>query len=129
MYCFSVKPEKLMTCSLVVSYCVRIVHLLYQATINALKSHVGANPSLGAEINEALMFRVHVTLLELKSLASKHQNSNMLTKFALARKTQSLLIEATQCFADATSKLQLNIAVAQYGVSLRIDEGVSVLLR
>jgi hypothetical protein len=72
---------------------------------------------------------VDVLLNELKSLASKHKNSNMLTKFALSRKTQSLLNEATQCFTEATSKLQLNIAVSQYGVNLRIDENISVLVR
>jgi hypothetical protein len=80
-------------------------------------------------MNEALLDNVDTALLELKSLAVKHQNSKMLTKFALSRKTQSLLNEATQCFADATSKLQLNIAVSQYGVNLRIDENISVLVR
>jgi hypothetical protein len=75
------------------------------------------------------MDKVEAILTELELLATKHQNSNMLTKFALSRKTQTLLDEVTQCFTEATSKVQLNLAVSQYGVNLRIDENVSVLVR
>jgi hypothetical protein len=75
------------------------------------------------------MKKVEATLTELRSLARKHQKSNTLLQLALARKTQSLLDEATKCFNEATSKLQLNLAVSQYGVNLRIDENVSLLLR
>jgi hypothetical protein len=75
------------------------------------------------------MDKANSTLTELKSLAVKHQKSNIFTQFALARKTQSLLDEATKCFTEATSKLHLNIAVSQYGINLHIDEGVSLLVR
>jgi hypothetical protein len=94
-----------------------------------LERQLVAHPESGADINVSLMDRVTFAITELKSLASKHQSSNMLTQFALARKTQSRLNEAAQYFTEATSKLQLNIAVSQYGVNLRIDEGVSLLVR
>jgi hypothetical protein len=75
------------------------------------------------------MDKVEATLTELKMLAMKHQNSNMLTKFALSRKTQTLLDEVTRCFTEATTKLQLNLSVSQFGVNLRVDENVSILVR
>jgi hypothetical protein len=102
---------------------------LQQSTIDTLQSHITAHPESKADINEALSDKVDVTLIDLKSLACKHRNSNMLTRSALSRKTQSQLNEATQCFNEATSKLQLNIAVSQYGLNLRIDENISVLVR
>jgi hypothetical protein len=105
------------------------VHLRVQSTLDTLQGHIDANPASQADINMSLMDNVEATLLELKSLAIKHQNSNLLTRFALSRKTQSLLNEASQCFTEATSKLHLKIAVSQYGVNLRIDENISVLVR
>jgi hypothetical protein len=111
-------------CVVVCEHC-----LLQQSTIETLQNYIDAHPGCKADINEALLDKVDVLLNDLKSLACKHQNSNMLTKFALSRKTQSLLNEATQCFTEATSKLQLNIAVSQYGVNLCIDENISVLVR
>jgi hypothetical protein len=106
---------------------VSVCYTLQQSTLDTLQGHIDANPASQADINLSLMDKVEATLTELKSLAIKHQNSNILTRFALSRKTQSLLNEATQCFTEATSKLQLNIAVSQYGVN--IDENISVLVR
>jgi hypothetical protein len=100
-----------------------------KSTLDTLQGHIEAYPASGADINLSLMDKVNATLTELKALALKHQSSNMLTKFALSRKTQSLLNEATQWFTEATSKLHLNLAVTQYGVNLRIDENISVLVR
>jgi hypothetical protein len=100
-----------------------------QSTLDTLQGHLEAHPEAGADINLSLMDKVNSTLTELKLLAIKHQKSNIFTQFVLARKTQSLLDEATKCFTEATSKLHLNIAVSQYGVNLRIDEGVSILVR
>ena len=94
-----------------------------------MQGHIEAYPKAGSDINLSLMDKVNSTLTELKSLAVKHQKSNIFTQFALARKTRSLLNEATKCFTEATSKLHLNIAVSQYGVNLRIDENISVLVR
>jgi hypothetical protein len=108
---------------------VSVCYTLQQSTLDTLQGHIEAYPASGADINLSLMDKVNATLTELKSLAVKHQSSNMLTKFALSRKTQSLLNEATQCFTEATSKLHLNIAVSQYGLNLHIDEGVSILVR
>jgi hypothetical protein len=76
-----------------------------------------------------MLVKAEEALNELKAVASRHKSSNMLTQFALSRKTQSLLDEASRCFAEATSKLQLGVAVSQYGVNLRIDENVSVIIR
>jgi hypothetical protein len=58
----------------------------------------------------------------------RHKKSNLLTQFALSRKTQSLLDEASKNFTTAISMLQLGIAVSQMGVNLRIDENVSVII-
>jgi hypothetical protein len=79
--------------------------------------------------SNTILHRAQTSLTELTSLAVKHQKTNIFTQFALARKTQSLLDEATKYYTEATSKLHLNIAVSQYGVNLRIDEGVSILVR
>jgi hypothetical protein len=68
-------------------------------------------------------------LTELITLATRHTNLNMLSQFALSRKTQSLLDEASKSFIEATDKLQLGLSVAQYGVQLKIDENISVLIR
>jgi hypothetical protein len=75
------------------------------------------------------MDRTEAALRELVALATRHSQSNMLVQFALSRKTQSLVDEAAKCFADATAKLQLGIAVANTGVNLRIDEHVTVLMK
>jgi hypothetical protein len=68
-------------------------------------------------------------LAELIKLATKHSNCNMLSQFALSRKTQSLLDEATKSSTDAVSKLQLGTSVTQIDVNLRIHENVCVLMR
>jgi hypothetical protein len=68
-------------------------------------------------------------LVELIKLATRHSRCNMLSQFALSRKTQALIDEATKSFTEAVSKLQLGMAVTQMGVNLRIDENVSVLMR
>eukprot|EP00953_Heterococcus_sp_UTEX-ZZ885_P001940 1559-Heterococcus_DN1.PRE.1 len=99
-----------------------------QSTLDTLQGHIEAYPAPGADINLSLMDKVNSSLTELKSLAVKHQKSNIFTQFALARKTQSLLAEATEYYTEATSKLHLNIAVSHYGVNLRVDEGVSILV-
>jgi hypothetical protein len=108
---------------------VSVCYTLLQSTLDTLQGHIEAYPASGADINLSLMDKVNATLTELKSLAVKHQKNNIFTQFALARKTQSLLDEATKCFTEATSKLHLNIAVSQYGINLHIDEGVSILVR
>jgi hypothetical protein len=53
----------------------------------------------------------------------------MLSQFALSRKMQLLLDEATKSSTDAVSKLQLGTSVTQIDVNLRIHENVSVLMR
>jgi hypothetical protein len=64
------------------------------------------------------MHEVNVTLTELKSLAVKHQKSNIFTQFALARKTPSLLDEATSVLlkqqASYISTLQYHNMVLIY---------------
>jgi hypothetical protein len=86
-------------------------------------------PESASECNVSCLNRVDEVLLELKELARKHNKSNMITQFALSRKVQSMLDEATAALTDAISKLQLGIVVTQLGVNLRIDENVSILLR
>jgi hypothetical protein len=103
--------------------------MLHQATTNKLECHIKANPASSGGVNLMLLDNVKATLTELKSLAVKHQKSNMLKQFALARKTQFLLDRATKSFTDAISQLHLDVAVSQYGVNLHIDENVSVLVR
>jgi hypothetical protein len=82
-----------------------------------------------ADINIALLDKAEAALIELKALADRSARSNLLAQFALSRKTKSLLEEASKCFTEATAKLQLGIAVSQFGINLRIDENVSVIMR
>jgi hypothetical protein len=81
------------------------------------------------DINIALLDKAEAALIELKALADRSARSNLLAQFALSRKTKSLLEEASKCFTEAKAKLQLGIAVSQFGINLRIDENVSVIMR
>jgi hypothetical protein len=94
-----------------------------------LEQHFSKHPGSQADVNTALLESSEAALVELVKLASRHSRCNMLSQFALSRKTQSLLDEASKNFTTAISKLQLGIAVTQMGVNLRIDENVSVLMR
>jgi hypothetical protein len=86
--------------------------MLHQATTNKLECHIKANPASSGDINLSLLDNVKATLTELKSLAVKHQKSNMLVQFALAGKTLLLLDRATKSFTEVISQLQLDIAVS-----------------
>jgi hypothetical protein len=76
----------------------------------------------------ALLERSEATTTELIKLATRHSKCNMLSQFALSRKTQSLIDDATKSFGDAISKLQLGLTVTQMSINLRIDENVNVLM-
>eukprot|EP00953_Heterococcus_sp_UTEX-ZZ885_P001218 1164-Heterococcus_DN1.PRE.1 len=93
-----------------------------QSILDTLQAHFDAHPHAQADVNLALIDKSEAALNELKVLAMRHKKSNLLTQFALSRKTQSLLDEASKNFTTAISKLQLGIAVSQMGVNLRIDE-------
>jgi hypothetical protein len=75
------------------------------------------------------MDKAEAALQDLVTLARRHSKNNMLMQFALSRKTQSLIDEASASFTEAIAKLQLGLAVSQIGVNLRIDENVTVLMR
>jgi hypothetical protein len=75
------------------------------------------------------MDKAEAALTDLVTLARRHSKNNMLLQFALSRKTQSLIDEASAMFTEAISKLHLGLAVSQIGVNLRIDENVTVLMR
>jgi hypothetical protein len=79
--------------------------------------------------NIALMNKAEVILNELLTLAQRHNKNNMLLQFALSRKTQSLIDEAAAKFNEAITKLHLGLTVTQLGVTLKIDENVTLLLR
>jgi hypothetical protein len=105
-----------------------LLYLTQQSILDTLQAHFDAHPHAQADVNLALIDKSEAALTELKVLAMRHKKSNLLTQFALSRKTQSLLDEASKNFTTAISKLQLGIAVSQMGVNLRIDENVSVII-
>jgi hypothetical protein len=108
--------------------CYFTVIAIIQSILDTLQAHFDAHPHAQADVNLALIDKSEAALNELKVLAMRHKKSNLLTQFALSRKTQSLLDEASKNFTTAISKLQLGIAVSQMGVNLRIDENVSVII-
>jgi hypothetical protein len=82
-----------------------------------------------ADVNMALMDKAEASLVELITLAKRHNSNNMILQFALSRKTQSLIDEAGRYFNEAISKLQMGLTVTQIGVTLKIDDNVDLLLR
>ena len=80
-------------------------------------------------MNVSLLDRADTVLQELLTLARRHASHNMLIQFALSRKTQSLIDEASACVTHAIKKLQRELSVANLGVTLRIDDNVSLLMR
>jgi hypothetical protein len=75
------------------------------------------------------MNNAEAVLAELLTLAQRHNKNNMLLQFALSRKTQALIDDASSKFNEAICKLQLGLAVTQLDVNLRIDDNVTLLLR
>jgi NurA-like 5'-3' nuclease len=75
------------------------------------------------------MDKAEAALQDLVTLTRRHSKNNMLMQFALSRKTQNLIDEASASFTEAIAKLQLGLTVSQIGVNLRIDENVTVLMR
>lgn len=94
-----------------------------------MQKHLDTHPELEKELNISLLDRADNVLQELLTLARKHAGYNMLIQFALSRKTQSLIDEASTCVTHAIEKLQLELSVTSLGVTLRIDENVSLLMR
>lgn len=100
-----------------------------QDTMDMLQAHFLKHPGSQDDINLELMSSCEERLTQLVELAQCHQRSSMLAQFALSRRTQDLIDEASRFFSDAVAKLQLGLAVSSMGVNLRIDENVSLLLR
>jgi hypothetical protein len=100
-----------------------------KGTLDTLEKTYGNHPSLAMVSNIALINKVEIVLTELLTLAQRHSKNNMLLQFALSRKTQSLIDDAGAKFNEAISKLHLGLTVTQLGVTLRIDENVTLLLR
>jgi hypothetical protein len=69
--------------------------------LETLEQHFNKHPGSQADVNAALMENSEATLVELIKLATRHSRCNMLSQFALSRKTQSLIDEATKSFTEA----------------------------
>jgi hypothetical protein len=100
-----------------------------QTTLHTLAKYLHNDPALIANASREMMDKVEVVLTELVRLGTRHSKNGMLLQFALSRKTQALVDEASSCFNDAVAKLNLGLAVTHIGFTLRIDENVTVLMR
>jgi hypothetical protein len=90
--------------------------LSQQSILETLEQHFSKHPASQADVNVALLERSEAALTELIKLATRHSKCNMLSQFALSRKTQSLIDDATKSFGDAISKLQLGMTVTQMSI-------------
>ncbi|KAG5182787.1 hypothetical protein JKP88DRAFT_348758 [Tribonema minus] len=119
----AVKPVMSENCREVVRWATNL-----QSILDTLQGYFDKHPDSESGVDLEMMIDCEQNMRKLVKLARSHQKSNMLTQFALSRRTQSLIDEVSLLLNQAVQKLQLGLSVKAIGVNLRIDENVSLLL-